>query len=409
MRVLIVSQCFWPESFSINDIARSLVKKGLDVEVLTGKPNYPTGKIFDGYRAWGITQEEVNGAKVTRVPLIPRGKKSKLGLALNYLSFIASGLLFGPWLFRRYKPDVIFVYAPSPILQAIPALFLGWLKGCPVVLWVQDLWPESLSATGFIKNRVILWLVEQVVRFIYHHCELLLVPSQAFTGPVQALAGATPIQYFPNSVDASFALPATHATPKLPGLDADFSVMFAGNIGTAQAVETILDAAINLKDLLDIHFVVVGDGSRLAWMVEQVQKNDLQNLHLPGRLPIEEMPGLMQQASALLVTLADREIFAATVPNKIQAYMAAGRPIIACLPGEGARLVTQGGCGIAVPPEDGQALAEAVVHLYDMPDEIRATMGSKGRAYFFEHFDHDKLVDILVKYLQAASHKKDGT
>lgn len=408
MRVLVVSQYFWPEGFRINEVSKSLVEKGVQVDVLTGKPNYPEGKIFAGYRIGGCQREQYCGANISRVPLIPRGKNSSMRLALNYLSFIVSGLVFGPWLKRGRKYDVIFVYGLSPLMLALPALFLGWLKKVPVVIWVQDLWPQSLSATGYVRNRLILWAVEQVVRFIYRHADLLLVQSRAFVEPVRALASGTPIKYYPNSVDGSFAVPATGKSPDVPGLEGGFSVMFAGNIGAAQGVEVIVEAATLLKEHKDIQFVVLGDGSCRQWMLQQVADRNLTNLHLPGRFPVETMPGFMQKASALLVTLADREIFAATVPNKVQAYLAAGRPIIACLPGEGARLVVEAKAGVGVKAEDGKALAEAVLGLYKMSGSERDEMGRNGRAYFYEHYDHERLVDQLIDELRGVVQKKES-
>lgn len=400
MKVLVYSQYFWPESFRINDVAASLSEKGVQIEVLTGKPNYPRGEIYSGYRAWGIQQEGYRGVTVNRIPLLSRGN-SGWRLALNYLSFVASGLLFAPWRMRQKEFDVIFIYAPSPLLQAIPAIFLGWLRGCPVVLWVQDLWPESLSATGHVKNRMVLKLVERVVRFIYRHSDLLLVQSRAFVEPVRALAAGTPIAYYPNSVEDSFAAPPKGELPTVEGLGTGFSVMFAGNIGTAQAVEVIVQAAALLKEQTDIRFVVLGEGSRWEWMRQEAQKQGLGNLHLPGRFPVETMPDFMQQASALLVTLADREIFKATVPSKVQAYLAAGRPILACLNGEGAELVIAAGAGLAVPAENGRALAEAVMQLYRMTPAEREAMGARGRLYYAEHFSHDMLVDQLIGHLQS--------
>jgi len=322
-------------------------------------------------------------------------------LAFNYLSFVVFGLMFAPWMLRKKKYDVIFVYAPSPILQAIPAIFLGWLKGCPVVLWVQDLWPESLSATGHVQNWVALKLVERMVRFIYRHTDLLLVQSRAFEGPVRARASVTPIAYYPNSVDDSFAVPAKGELPAVAGLNEGFSVMFTGNIGTAQAVGVIVEAASLLKKYADIHFVVLGEGSRCEWMRQEAQRCELSNLHLPGRFPVETMPGFMQKASALLVTLADQEIFRVTIPSKVQAYLAAGRPILACLNGEGAKLVTLAGAGLAVPAENGLALAEAVLHLYHMSPQEREAMGACGRLYYEQHFTHDMLIDQLIEHLRS--------
>ena len=407
MRTLIVSQYYYPEDFRINDVAKTLIEKGIEVDVLTGKPNYPQGKFFSGYRAWGCQQETHDGISISRIPLFSRGKGGGR-LALNYLSFIVSGLFFAPWMLRKKKFDVIFVYAPSPILQAIPAIFLGWLKGCPVVLWVQDLWPESLSATGYVQNRWVLKLVEQVVRFIYRHVDLLLVQSRAFEAPVRALAAGTPIEYYPNSVDDAFTMAITNEVPMIPGLGEGFSVMFAGNVGAAQSVEVIVGAALLLKEYADIHFVVLGEGSRWEWMSHEVQRLALTNLHLPGRFPVETMPGFMQKASVLLVTLADQQIFRATIPSKVQAYLAAGRPILACLNGEGANLVLEAGAGLAVPAEDAQALAAAVLKMYHMPEQQREAMGVKGRLYYREHFSHNMLIDQLIGHLQAVCIKKEN-
>ncbi|PPK74183.1 glycosyltransferase involved in cell wall biosynthesis [Methylobacter tundripaludum] len=399
MKILIVSQYFRPESFRINDLALTLKERGHEVSVLTGKPNYPDGDIFEGYRAWGCSTEDWCGIKIYRVPLIARGSKNAIKLALNYLSFIVSGLLFAPWLLRQESYDAILVYAPSPIFQAIPASFLGWLKRCPVALWVQDLWPESAQATGYINNPWVLKLLESMVRFVYRHTDLLLVQSKAFQAPVAGLAHGKPIVYYPNSVESAFYSPPDMPLPSIVGLAGEFPVLFAGNVGVGQAVEVIVAAAEILRDYPEINFVVLGKGSRWDWMREQVEVLGLSNLHLAGKYPVETMPGLMRQAAALLVTLADQPIFAATIPNKVQAYMAVGKPILACLNGEGARIVREANAGLAVPAEDAVALADAILRLYRMSAEEREKIGQNGRAYFREHFDHDRLVDQLVDHL----------
>lgn len=399
MRLLVVSQYFWPESFRINDLVQTLVKKGHTVDILTGKPNYPEGIIYPGYCSWGCQVEAWQGMKIYRVPIAARGSRSGLRLALNYLSFVASGLLFAPWMLRKKKYDVIFIDAPSPIFQAIPASFLGWLKRCPVALWVQDLWPESAQATGYIRSAWALKLLEGLVRFVYRHTDLLLIPSRAFQSPVAALARGKTIVYHPNSVEAGFYSPPVVTLPDIPGLADNFSVLFAGNVGVGQAVEVIVDAAEKLRGYPDIHFVVLGKGSRWDWLREQAEVRGLTNLQLAGQYPVETMPGLMRQASALLVTLADQPIFAATVPNKVQAYMAVGRPIVACLNGEGARLVREANAGIVVPAENATALANAVLQLYAMSAEERERIGQNGRAYYREHFDYDRLTERLIDHL----------
>jgi glycosyltransferase involved in cell wall biosynthesis len=405
MNLLLVSQYFWPESFQINPIVARLAKLGHRVEVLTGQPNYPHGHVYPGYKAVRWQRELYAGAAINRVPLAPRASGA-LRLALNYLSFVLSGTLFGPWILRKRPFDVIFVYAPSPLLQALPALFLGWMRRRPVVLWVQDLWPESLSATGHVRNRFVLWLVEQAVRFIYRKTALVLVQSEAFMEPVRRLAPHTALAYLPNSVDDNFArqdnpVESSDKTDK-------FVVLFAGNLGTAQAVECILSTAETLRDHTDIQLILVGDGSRRPWLLEEVKRKELGNISLPGRFPMEAMPTMMRQASALLVTLAAQEIFAYTVPSKMQAYMASGRPIIAALNGEGARLIRESGAGLAVPAEDAQALAQTILRLRDMPVAEREAMGKAGHAYYDAHFREDMLVDRLLAHLdQVASTIRD--
>lgn len=406
MRVLVFSQYFWPENFRINELVKALNAKGIKVEVLTGKPNYPTGTIFPGYRAWGCTRESFRGVPLYRMPLIPRGRRT-FRLALNYLSFILSGLVFAPWLLRGRRFDAIFVFAPSPILQAIPAIWLGWLKKCPVLLWVQDLWPESLSATGHVTHPRALKAVEDVVRWIYRKVDLLLVQSRAFMPRVQTLAADTPVVYYPNSFlekEPGGAQPDVDC----PGFDCGFPVLFAGNLGTAQAVDVVLEAATLLSNEPDIRFVMVGDGSRRDWMIQQAAARGLGNLVFPGRFPVEAMPILMGRAAALLVTLADTEIFRLTIPSKVQAYMAAGRPIIACMNGAGAEVVDEAGAGVTVPAEDGAALARAIRALHAQPEAVRVAMGARGRRYYEEHFSHEKLVDELITRLDQCAHRYRG-
>lgn len=400
MKVLIFSQYFWPESFHINDVAKSLSENGVEIEVLTGKPNYPLGCIFEGYRAFGCQTEMHEHLRINRIPIIPRNKGG-LGLAINYLSFVISGVFFAIWMLRKRDFDVIFVPGYSPILQALPAILLGWLRSRPVLLWVQDLWPDSLLATGYVRSPLILLIVKSLVRFIYSRVDLLLVQSEAFIAPVSALASNTPVRYYPNSVETAFSTLPTVIAPDVPGVGEAFSVMFAGNIGSAQAVEVIVEAATLLRDKPGIQFVVLGDGSRRDWMRQESKKRNLSNLHIPGRFPVETMPSLMQKSSLLLVSLADKEIFASTVPNKIQAYMASGRPIIACMRGEGARLVVKSGAGLAVPPEDPVALADCVLSFYDMSSTEREQMGLRGRNYFCSHFDHNQLIQQLIGHLET--------
>jgi glycosyltransferase involved in cell wall biosynthesis len=400
MRILISSQYFWPENFRINEIACALKAYGHEVEVITGKPNYPEGTFFSGYCAWGINKESWRDIPIYRIPMLARGSKNSIKLALNYCSFIISGLLFAPWLLREEKYDVIFVYAPSPVFQSIPASFLGWLKGVPVVLWVQDLWPQSAEATGYVKSVFLLKLLEKFVRFTYAHTDLLLVQSEAFIDSVSKLAPNIPIAYYPNSVEKEFYSPLITSIPHIKSLQSGFTILFAGNVGSAQSMETTVSAAEKLRSYPEIKIVILGSGSKTDWVARQIIDKKLTNLHLEGRFPSETMPTLMRQASALLVTLTNQPIFELTIPNKIQAYLAVGRPIIACLNGEGARLVEDAKAGVAVSAEDGEGLANAIIKLYKMSELERELMGMNGRAYFKQHFDEEVLLTELIQHFE---------
>jgi len=402
MKLLVLSQYFWPESFRINEVVATLVSHDISVDVLTGKPNYPDGRVFPGYRAKGCVVEEWCGANVFRVPLIPRGKKSGLRLLINYFSFIVSASIFGTWLLRKEQPDAVFVYATSPLLQALPALLIGRLKRVPVVVYVQDLWPESLEATGYIRNRFAIRLVEILVKFIYRRSDQILISSRPFEKSIQRFSPAAEIIYYPNSVDASFCDPESGLKPDVSVLDNGFCVVFAGNVGSAQAIHVMVEAATHLKMHPEIRLVVFGSGSEIELMRSQIDKHNLDNLFLAGRFPVQAMPYLLSRASALLVSLADRPIFAATVPNKIQAYMAVGRPIIASMNGEGARLVEEAEAGIAVPAEDGKALASAILKLHAMPQSMRKKMGANAQEYYRKHFDHENLIADLIAHLTKA-------
>lgn len=409
MRILIVSQYFWPETFGITALVNRLTRHGDAVTVLTGQPNYPDGSVFPGYSAWRICRESHGHAAIIRVPLVPRGRRSRLRLALNYLSFIISASFFAPWLLRSQQFDIVFVYAPSPLLQVLPAILLARIGKAPLVVWVQDLWPESLSATGYIYNRAILGAVKAVVRFIYRCSDAILIQSRAFREPVEALTDRPEkIRYYPNSVElAGAAEPSAQAVALAERLRSGFSVLFTGNLGTAQALEVVIDAAERLQQYPDVCFYLVGSGSQDAWLAGEVDRRGIKNVVLPGRFPATDMPAIMAAAAALLVTLKREEIFAYTVPSKVQAYLAAGRPVLAALDGEGARLVGEAGAGLTCGAEDVAGLVDAVLRLRAMPVAEREAMGQAGQAYFAGHFESGKLTKRLLEIFAAVRRRGD--
>lgn len=404
MKLLVVSQYFWPEHFIISDFVRKLAERGHEVVVATGKPNYPDGRVFPGYRAGGMARERfLDRVDVVRVPIWPRGRGGGVNLALNYLSFVLSGLLCFPWLLRSRSFDAILVFAPSPITQVIPAILLKWLKRAHLAVWVQDMWPESLAATGFVRNAGVLKAVGWLVRWIYARSDTLLLQSRAFQEPTAVYAEREKLVYFPNSVDPDLPTGAPEALPAelSSRLAQEFCVVFAGNLGRAQAVETVVQAAVLLRDEPQVCLVLVGSGSMLEWAQGQKSLLKLDNLALPGRFPAESMLELFRKASALLVTLKSGGVLAHTVPSKIQAYLAAGRPIVAALQGEGGKVVEDAGAGMVCEAENAQALADCIRRMRALPLSEREAMGQRGRAWFDGNFDMNRQVGRLVDILQA--------
>lgn len=408
MRILVVSQYFCPENFPINDFVCGLQEKGHHLEVLTGTPNYPHGQIFQGYSVFGPNKDTFRDILIHRVPLIPRGNGDRIHLALNFLSFAVMASVLSPFYCRK-KYDVIFAYEPSPITVALPALVMKIVKSSPMVFWMQDLWPESLSATGAIRSKAVLKIAELLVRFIYKGCDRILAQSKAFIPSIVQLgAESGKIFYYPNSADSLYqpvSLPA-HAVERslVPN---GFKVVFAGNIGAAQDFQTILSAAGKLKTYKDIHWVILGDGRMSNWVKTEISRRGLSGtVHLLGRYPAETMPRFFSLSDALLVTLKKEPIFALTIPSKIQSYLACAKPIIAALDGEGARVVEEAGAGITCPAENPTELAQAVLKMFRMTPEKRDSMGRRGRKYFEDNFEREKLIDCFT---QMMTELKEGT
>lgn len=403
MRILIVTQYFWPEQFFINDFVRALTAQGHVVEVLTGKPNYPDGKVFDGYAEKGCTQEQWDdGTLIHRVPLRARRAGGGKNLVLNYLSFAVNGLRHGFRTVGHKDFDVVLAVAFSPITSVIPAIYLKWRKKLPLAIWIQDLWPESLSATGFVHNRGILAGVGLMVRAIYGAASLLLVQSEAFRAPVARLSSARKIVYYGNSSpDPRSVTPAPCALPPdlLATLERSFCVVFAGNLGTAQSLHTILAAARKLKALVACKIVLVGSGSMLGRIRDEVEREGLSNVVLAGRYPSEQMPHVFDRAGALLVTLNRDAILAQTIPSKVQAYLAAGRPIIGALDGAGAEVIRSAGAGLVCAAEDSDGLADCIRRIYEMDEGERDALAAAGRRFYLEHYEITRQVDRLVSIL----------
>jgi len=401
MNILIVSQYFLPERFKINDIAQALSKEGHHVRVLTGLPNYPEGDFFPGYGLKGPYREKAGDVEIIRCPLFPRGQKKGWRLALNYLSFMVFSSFLAPFLIRG-KVDRIFVYQLSPVTAALPAIILKWVKKCSITFWVTDLWPETLEATGVVTSQQWMDIWGRFVKFLYNHSDKILVTSIGFIDKIAERGiERTKLLYWPQWGEDLFKSIPENATNITGSLPMGFRVMFAGNIGTSQAFETIVEAATILKEYTDVKWLILGDGLMRPWVEQEiVNRNLTEQFFLLGSRPMEEMPAFYSQADVLLASLKKDPLFAITVPAKIQSYLPSGKPIIASMDGEGADLVKNAGVGLSCDASNAEQLADCVLVLHRMSLQERNSMGERGKRYFKENFDREILLKRLVKIME---------
>ncbi len=396
MRILIISQHFWPEEFLINSLAVNLQNKNLNVTVLTGHPNYPNGDFFENYHGWKFQKEVFdNKIEVYRVPMFPRKSGAAWHLILNYISFIISSSIFGPFLLRKKKFDLIFIFATSPVFQAVPGIVLKFIKKIPLIIWLQDLWPDVLKATGFVENRNLLALIGYFVSWIYRRSDLILVQSKAFMESVIEKCPTANLKYHPNS---SIEMNNKSSSLKLDISD-KFSLMFAGNFGKAQSLDTILEAAEVLKNDEEIVFVLVGTGTELTKIKQKIEEKNL-NILLPGQFSFEEMPGIYQQASALIISLGDDPIVSKTIPSKLQTYMAVGKPIVAAMKGEGARLIVEAKAGYVSNPNDPIQFSKNILRLKSSNDKELSALGQNASKFYYENFESKLLLEKLLNHFE---------
>lgn len=398
-RILLVTQYFQPENFKCNDIAFELQRRGHDVTVLTAIPNYPKGKYFDGYGVFKRRTEVVDGVKIIRGFVVPRGKGGKILLSLNYLSYLFSSCIIALYLALRYRYDAVFVHEVSPVTIGVAATLVKKMQRIPMYFWVLDLWPESLTAAIGLRNRYILGFFSKMVQWFYRNSDKILISSKGFASSICEKGDfADKIVYFPNWVDGALTVKSDVPTPEVP---AGFVAMFTGNIGESQDFGTVLGAAERLKSRKDIHFVIVGDGRAKEWLEKQIVERELsQTVHCVGSYPLAAMPATFAKAEVLFAALKDEAIFAITVPAKIQAYMSSGKPIVTMINGEAKLLIEEVGCGIAVEAGDGEAFAEAIAKIADMTQAEREKIGEKGRSFAARNFDFATQMTLLEEIMR---------
>lgn len=374
--------------------------------VLTGFPHYPAGRVFAGYKIRPWLKESYEGVTIIRVPLYPYKGYSLFRRSLNHLSFALSASLIGPFLVGHI--DRIIVFQVGPITVGIPAIVLKYIKKAPMLFWVQDIWPDTLEATGLVRRPWILALIRRFVRLIYRHCDVIPVQSRGFARRV-AHFGVSPekIPYVPNSAEELYRpVPRDESLALAEGMAHRFNVMFAGNIGRSQDFDTLLGAAALLREHPDIQFVILGDGAMAQHYVALAKERGLSNVVFKGKKSVEWMPAYFALADALLVQLRHEPVFALTIPSKLQSYLACGRPIVAALEGDAADIVSESGAGVVCMPGDPVALAEAVLQMCCKSPEEREAMGRAGLAYYRAEFDRMMLLDrfdALINMVPASN------
>lgn len=389
MKILIVSQYFYPENFKVNDIAFDFVKKGHKVTVLTGKPNYPQGKFYEGYGFFSKRKETINGVNVIRVPLFPRFDGRGMHLAINYFSFIFFSF-FAVYFRIKGSYDVIFSHLPSPLTSAIPGIWLKRKFNAPLVLWVLDLWPESVSANSNIKGGFVLRKLKKIIQFIYNNTDKILVSSNTFKISIieNFKIEEAKIDYFPNWAEDVFTKDQKEnfSIPEFPD---GFNILFAGNLGDSQDFESILKAAKHSQG--EINWILVGDGRKSKWIKSKIEQENITNVYPLGRFPLKTMPSFFKKADAMLVSLKDEPTFALTIPAKIQAYMASSKIILGMLNGEGKDLINNSGCGLAVAAGDFRELVKKGKEIKNLSKEKTHDMEKLSFLYYTENFSKNRL------------------
>lgn len=397
MKLLIVTQYFYPENFKCNDMAFELRRRGHDVTVMTAIPNYPKGKFYEGYGIFKKRKEVLHGVEVHRSLLFPRGNGGGVRLALNYLSYTLFASIKAFWFGLTKKYDAIIVHEPSPILVGVPAVIIKKLKKIPLHFWVLDLWPESLTAAGGIINKSVLGIFEKITKWIYKNTDTILIGSKGYRQSITKKGDFDiKIKYFPNWVEESLVNNNSIPVPDYPK---GFNIVVAGNMGDSQDLPHVLDAMLLLKGK-PINIIFIGDGRKMDYVQRFASAYSLQEqIICLGRHPLEMMPSFFSKADLLFMALKNEPIFALTVPSRIQAYMSAGKPIVAMINGEGANLINEAQCGWTVAAEDSKSLAVLLEDLSYLDKSVLLEKGINGKRYSEENFKFSKCIDNLEQCL----------
>jgi len=409
MKIVILTQYYPPEPIpKPHELARGLADRGHKVLVITGFPNYPTGRLYPGTHLRFWRWDTLDGIQILRLPLYPDHSRSAVRRVFNYGSFTISTALIGSML--GGPADVIFAEHP-PLTIGVAAWVLGRIRRVPFVYKVNDLWPESVEATGMVRNLSLLKWMGRLERFVYQRAAAIAVISPGFKRNLIG-KGIFPdkVHVIPHWAEESLyrPVPRDDELARDFGMMGRFNVVFAGQLGLAQALDVVLHAAEKLSDIADVQFVLIGDGTDADRLHRKTEEMGLTNVRFFGRQPAERMAYFLSLADALLVHLKRDPLFEITIPGKTIAYLACGRPILCAVAGDAAEVVRDSGAGLVCPPEDPVALAQAVRDLHMMPGEQRETIGRAGRRGFLANYTRALSVDRYEKLLTQVAQEGIG-
>jgi glycosyltransferase involved in cell wall biosynthesis len=406
--ILIVSQHFWPETFRINEIAASLVARGYLVDVLCGIPNYPKGHFYPGYSYSGPRFEIHDGIRIYRAGEIPQYRwLGSVSISANFLFFPLAGLFNLPRLIgRRY--DSVLIFATSPIFMAFPGILAAKFKRIPSFLYVLDYWPDSLYTVIPLKSRLLRKILHATSMWHYRQASRILTPSLGMKNKIVTEAGiaATRIDFLAQSCEPFYER-LDHDPSLHERFDGSFNLVFAGNIGPAQALDVLVLAVTQIQKSGShppFRVVLVGDGMSRLLLQDQIRQAGLEDYFVfEGHKPAQRIPAYHELADALLVTLAPNPLFSLMIPGKVQSYCAAGKPILAVLEGEGSQIIREAEAGLVSEPGKPEQLAENLLKMITMAPEQRRKMGQNGRMIYDLQFQHDTVMDKLEDILRKES------
>ena len=410
MKLLIISQYFWPENFRVNELAEELTELGHKLTILTGYPNYPEGEIYKEFKKNKFNFKNFKGVEIIRVPILPR-KKNKLNLLLNYMSFLSNSILLGYFKLRGKNFDAIITYQLSPVTVGITSAFFSFIKNCPNILWILDLWPDTLVALNILKRKWQIKIFKVLVNWIYSRSDIILAQSKSILSEINNYSSIkNNAYYFPSWGESDLFFKSKAPAPEVK-LKNIITIMFAGNIGEAQDFPNIIKAVkhLSLQNIECFRLVIIGEGSKKEWLKKEIKRLDIEKyFEIHKSYPFKRMGSFFQHADVLLVSLQNKKVFNMTIPGKVQFYLSSGVPIIGMICGEGANVIKKSKAGFVCKSGDYINLSRIIEKTLQLNKKDLQNIGLNGKEYAEKVFSKTKLITKLNKILIKISNNKQN-